>query len=221
VTGAPPSQTLSCSLGDLAAGAGVFVHVTSTTDTTSCGAYPNTATANASNNAQVTANASLTVTCITPTRTAGFWQTHTNFTEWVFAHNLSGSFTVGTAAHLRTIDTNGKLLGAYYSNISYTTTGKKRTAVDHARMVLLQQLVTAKLNCAAFGCSASTQSLISSADQAYANGDKNAMGTDTTLLDNYNSGGDNAPAPAWLPNQGSATPALSQSIANLVYWDAP
>ncbi|MBK9711345.1 MAG: DUF11 domain-containing protein [Kouleothrix sp.] len=56
---------LSCSFGDLAAGASVSIHITSPTTAQSCATYPNTATAQATNNAAVQASASVTVNCAT------------------------------------------------------------------------------------------------------------------------------------------------------------
>jgi uncharacterized repeat protein (TIGR01451 family) len=61
ITGSP--QTLNCTFGDLASGASVTVHVTSATIAASCGVYPNTAKADATNHAEVTASATTTVNC--------------------------------------------------------------------------------------------------------------------------------------------------------------
>jgi uncharacterized repeat protein (TIGR01451 family) len=55
--------TLSCGFGNLAAGGSASVHVTSATSASSCAAYPNTATASASNNGAVQASATTTVQC--------------------------------------------------------------------------------------------------------------------------------------------------------------
>jgi uncharacterized repeat protein (TIGR01451 family)/LPXTG-motif cell wall-anchored protein len=63
VNGSAPTQTLSCSFGDLAAGASASVHVTSQTANASCASYPNTATAQATNFAAVQDHASITVNC--------------------------------------------------------------------------------------------------------------------------------------------------------------
>jgi uncharacterized repeat protein (TIGR01451 family) len=49
ITGTAPSQTLSCSFGDMAPGASATVHITSATSLASVGTYNNTATANATN----------------------------------------------------------------------------------------------------------------------------------------------------------------------------
>jgi uncharacterized repeat protein (TIGR01451 family) len=69
------ANTLTCSLGDLASGASVTIHVTSPTTTASCGTYTNQASASATNHATVQSQqASVTVNCpkvgqITPTGT--------------------------------------------------------------------------------------------------------------------------------------------------------
>ena len=94
----------------------------------------------------------------------------------------------------------------------------KRSAVDKARMQLLQQLVAAKLNVAAFGGEPSVVTLIANADAAYSSGNAGQINSYTTLLDNYNKGGDSYQTSL---NQGAATPQNSQKIANLVFWDTP
>ena len=57
------SGSLSCSFGDLAAGASRTVHVTSPTTAASCGVYNNTATYNSTNAGTGSASASVTVNC--------------------------------------------------------------------------------------------------------------------------------------------------------------
>src|ERR1035438_7615746 len=63
ITGALGSQTLACSLGDLAGGGSALVHVTSATSASSCAAYPNTATVSATNIISRQASAMTTVRC--------------------------------------------------------------------------------------------------------------------------------------------------------------
>ncbi len=63
ISGTPPTETLSCSFGDLAADATASVHVVSATAADSCGEYANTATADADNFDPVTASDSTTVLC--------------------------------------------------------------------------------------------------------------------------------------------------------------
>ncbi len=165
---------------------------------------------------------------VAATRTLGFWQTHTSFTNSVFAtSSINGSMTVGASSHTRTITNSPNasqsiLYGAYYSSIPYLSNGKtKRTNIDKARMQLLQQLVTTKLNCAAFGCSTDIQTLVAAADAAYAGTNTNLILSKANLLDAYNNSGDANAIPASLGTVGSATPSTSQSLADKVFWNAP
>jgi len=157
-----------------------------------------------------------------PTRTQGFWQTHTAYTSSTFATFFPAGMTIGTAPHKGVITNvqsagQSQLFGAYYSNIAKTTTGSQRTAIDKARMQLLQQLVTAKLNCAAFGCSASIQTMIANADTAYATGTAAQIIAAAGALDAYNNSGDTFT----IGNAGKATPKTSQDYANKVFWNLP
>ncbi|HEY8755194.1 MAG TPA: DUF11 domain-containing protein [Candidatus Dormibacteraeota bacterium] len=61
ITGTAPSQTLVCSLGDMAATDSYTIHITSSTTAASAGTYPNTATASASNAPSVNASATIVV----------------------------------------------------------------------------------------------------------------------------------------------------------------
>ena len=63
ITGSPPNETLDCTFGDLAPGASRTINLTSPTAFASCKAYPNTASAEATNHAEVEASASITVRC--------------------------------------------------------------------------------------------------------------------------------------------------------------
>ncbi len=151
------------------------------------------------------------------TRTQGFWQTHTAFTTSVFNNQLGGSITIGS----KTITSASQLFGAYYASIPKTSTKASRSDIDQARMTLLQQLVTAELNCAAFTCSTATQTLIATAVTDYASGSASAILADASALDAYNNSGDAIAMPSTLPDQGKATPKNSQSMADIAYWDAP
>jgi uncharacterized repeat protein (TIGR01451 family)/LPXTG-motif cell wall-anchored protein len=66
ITGTAPTQTLSCAFGDMAPGDSASVHVSSNTTDASVGAYPNTATATASNSSPVEASAEIAVIAVTP-----------------------------------------------------------------------------------------------------------------------------------------------------------
>jgi hypothetical protein len=173
---------------------------------------------------------SITVRLIGTTRTIGFWQTHTAFTTKVWntyvspANSFIGDNVVvvpGTT-HKGKLTTIGQVFGGFYAPIAKTTTGTKRTPVDQARIQMLQQLLAAKLNCAAFGCSSSIQTLITNADNAYkAGADKNLIISLTGQLDAFNNSGDAGAIPPSLGATGKATPKTSQGLADLAFWNQP
>ena len=63
ITGAPPTETLTCTTNPLAQGANFTVHVSSNTTAASCKAYDNTASVSGSGFGPLTANASVTGQC--------------------------------------------------------------------------------------------------------------------------------------------------------------
>lgn len=71
------------------------------------------------------------------TRTQGFWATHTPLAKiaWfggtAFGHTFPG--VADTLLCGRNIDTLGKLMGGFWSDISKTSTGAKRSPLDQAR----------------------------------------------------------------------------------------
>ena len=153
-----------------------------------------------------------------PTRSQGFWQTHTAYTSSIFASApINSSMPIGTTTHKGFITTTGQLFGGFYGSIPKTTTGAKRSDVDKARMQLLQQLIAAKLNCAAFGCATSVKMMISTADTAYAFGSASQILASASVLDAYNNSGETITT----GKAGNATPKTSQGLANLVFWDLP
>jgi hypothetical protein len=157
------------------------------------------------------------------TRTQGYWSTHTTETSAIFADQLNGIMQIGYPpfgdppyshkGYITNIQQSGQsqLFGAFYSSIPNKSDATTRTAIDQARMQLLQQLVTAKLNCASFGCPSSTQSLIGTSDWDYTYGTASDMIADSNKLDIYNNSGEKA----------DATPGTSREYANIVFWDAP
>ncbi len=172
-------------------------------------------------NGYASETSSTTVMVVTTTRTLGFWQTHTSFTSAVFSTILGGSLPIGIAPHKGVLITAAQIFGGFYAPIPKTTAGAKRTPVDQARITLLQQLLAAKLNCAAFGCSSATATLIAKADADYAAGDKNAILADSGALDAYNNSLDTGAIPAGLPPTGKATPSASKASADLAFWNNP
>jgi hypothetical protein len=189
---------------------------------------PYTDIVSTTNGTIITLDPGADVTCtflnekLSPTRTLGFWQTHTAYTSSTFATYFASGMQIGSTSHKGLITNDqstgaSQLFGGFYASIPKTTLGVKRSDVDKARMQLLQQLIAAKLNCAAFGCSTSVQTMISDADTAYANGNLSAIRTSAGLLDGYNNSGDTL----IIGNAGKATPKTSQSYANLVFWNLP
>ena len=114
----------------------------------------------------------------------------------------------------RPIDTLGKLMGAFWSDISKTSTGAKRSSLDQARMQLLQQLIAAELNAAAFGTVPSSGSF-AAWESAYCGTNVNAIKTAQQQAASFNSAGDSG---LFTPGT-SADSKTARAIANYVFWD--
>ncbi len=193
---------------------------------------PYTNITNVANGVTINLVAGADVTCtfvnikLSPTRTLGFWQTHTAYTSSTFATYFPVGMQIGSGIH-RGVITNtqsagaSQLFGGWYSAIPKTTTGSQRNATDKARMQLLQQLLAAKLNCAAFGCSAAIQAQIANADSVFATGTAAQILAAASQMDAFNNSGDSGAIPPVLGATGKATPKTSQSYANLVFWNLP
>jgi uncharacterized repeat protein (TIGR01451 family) len=133
------SNTLSCSFGDLASGASRSVHVVSPTTNSSCAAYPNTASASATNHATVQSSATTTVTgCIVfggdETATgAGFPWSATQgapanwfmYSPWVTTSGFRGISTAASGSTPAGID-----LIAGQTNIAGRITGTRGTTTS-------------------------------------------------------------------------------------------
>jgi hypothetical protein len=174
-----------------------------------------------------------TVTCVFEntgqgvTRTQGFWATHPQLAEiaWfggtAFGHTFPG--VVGTSGIGNTTICSkdiadplglGKLTGAFWSDISRTSAKVKRSALDQARMQLLQQLIAAELNASAFGSVPTSGS--------FASWETALCGTNTTVIKNaqqeaasFNSQGDNG---TFTPGT-SADSKYARSVADTPFWD--
>jgi len=158
------------------------------------------------------------------TRTQGFWATHTPLADiaWFggskFGHTFPGAAnTPGIGDTLlcgRNIDTLGKLMGGFWSDISKTSTGKKRTALDQSRMQLLQQLLAAELNASAFGSVPSSGSF-AAWESAYCGTNSSAIQTAQQQAASFNSKGDSA---QFTPGT-SADSKNARTIATPAFWD--
>ena len=160
------------------------------------------------------------------TRTQGFWATHTPLANiaWfggtAFGHTFPGVASVtgigDTLICGRPIDTLAKLMGGFWSSISKTSTGAKRSALDQARMQLLQQLLAAELNASAFG------SVPAGGSGMFAQWESTLCGTNITAIKTalnqaaaFNTQGDSA---VFTPGV-SADSKYARSIADYAFWN--
>jgi hypothetical protein len=168
------------------------------------------------------------------TRTQGFWATHWQLSQAVWFGGTEGNHTfpglsvadqklcLGMTGHECYINTTGKLMGGFWSGIAnkYDPTGTvkakdlKRSDLDKARMQLLQQLLAAILNNAAFGSSPSGMS-IAQAKAAFCTGTINQVRAAQAAMAAFNESGDSG---LFTPGI-SADPQTAKGMANLVYWN--
>ena len=157
------------------------------------------------------------------TRTQGFWSTHRNLAEAVWFGGLwNGVNYPGIADKTlcgKVISDITILMGGFHSGISQTSTKTKRSALDQARMRLLQQLLAAMLNNAAFGSSpvdTPTDYSIAEAELALCDDDITAINDAHADMAAFNEGGDEGD---FTPG-GSANAKLAKSTANIAFWDS-
>ena len=167
------------------------------------------------------------------TRTQGFWATHPQLAAiaWNggggFGHTfpgVAGTPGIGDAtvcgdaltinAAVNALAGNSSLMGGFWSDISKTTNGKKRSALNQAKMQLLQQLLAAELNGSAFGSVPGSGSF-TAWETALCGSDLNAIKTAQQQAASFNSQGDNS---TFTPGT-SAQSKFARFIANLLYWD--
>jgi hypothetical protein len=146
------------------------------------------------------------------TRTQGFWATHVAFTENVWS--CVDNKMIGT----KTIGDNGKLFGAFWSNIAKMSEGGKRTSLDRARMQMLQQLVAAILNVTAFVDDGTGAALISAGKTAFIGTNEEVILNVANQLDIFNQSGDSSSLPPGV-FAGPADPQSARAIANIAFWD--
>ena len=160
------------------------------------------------------------------TRTQGFWATHTPLANiaWfggtAFGHTFPGvAGTAGIGDRTicgRPIDTLGKLMGGFWSDVSKTSTGAKRSALDQARMQLLQQLLSAELNASAFGSVPSGGSgVFATWEAAYCGTNQTAIKNALQAAASFNTQGDSS---TFTPGT-SADSKNARAIATVTFWD--
>ncbi|KXK09398.1 MAG: Cna protein B-type domain protein [Microgenomates bacterium OLB23] len=150
------------------------------------------------------------------TRTQGFWKTHTSYTSGVLAA-MGGSIPIGIAPSTKAINGASRLFGAYYANVAKKSNNQKRTPIEQARIQLLHQLVTTKLNCQEFGCPTYIQEQVTLADTYYSTGSIAQILSMANILDQYNNSGDTIIISG---TPGKATPKDSQTQADIPYWNS-
>ena len=104
--------------------------------------------------------------------------------------------------------------GGFWSSIAKTTTGTNRSAIDKARMRLIQQLLAAILNNQLFGSSPTGVS-IDQAKAAYCGNSITAINTAQAAMAAFNESGDSG---VFTPGA-SANPKAAKAIADYVFWD--
>jgi len=155
------------------------------------------------------------------TRTQGFWQTHMGLLEAVWFGGTSGGHTFadpGAAARTlcgREITNVEDLLGGFWANISQTSTKTKRSALDQARMRLLQQLLAAMSNNFAFGSNPTGDISIQEAKDAFCGTDIEDINDAAAAMAAFNEGGDSE---EFTPG-GSANGKQAKDAANVAFWD--
>ena len=167
-----------------------------------------------------------TDSAVLTTRTQGFWATHTGLANAVW-NGTSGAPAGSTPVigsgdeflcgrEITAIAAPGQniLMGGFWSNIARTSDRIKRSALDQARMQMLQQYLAAVLNVHAFGSGSPT--LLSNARAAYCGISVSAIKTQIGILGAFNSSGDSQ---AFTPGA-SATAQLSREQADIGFWDA-
>jgi hypothetical protein len=163
------------------------------------------------------------------TRTQGFWATHTKLAQPAWFGGTSSTYpsytfpgvanTPGIGDNLicsRPVDTLGKLMGGFWSDISKKSTGAKRTTLDQARMQLLQQLLAAELNASAFGSvPAGGTGMFAKWETALCGTDQKAIQIALQGAASFNTAGDSQ---LFTPGT-SADSKYARSVANIAFWD--
>ena len=162
------------------------------------------------------------------TRTQGFWATHTLLAEAAWfggeagGHKFSGVASVAgigdTSLCGREIDSLAKLMGGFWADIPKKCGGGKRTQLDQARMRLLQQLLAAELNAAAFGSVPSGGiGKFAQWEDAFCNGNIGQVNNAQSQAAAFNTAGDSG---VFTPGT-SADAKNARTIADTCFWDSP
>lgn len=154
------------------------------------------------------------------TRTQGFWATHKDYTSSVWLSIPAGERVIGSKNMGDGNKDVEEMFGAFWSSISTTSNGARRSLLDQARMQLVQQLVAAMLNVKAFGDDdlGTGASLIAQGKAAFDTGTRAQILSIANQLAAFNQSGSTEPLPpSVIP--GPADPTGAQKIANRKFWD--
>ncbi|MEY4731691.1 MAG: hypothetical protein RL681_637 [Candidatus Parcubacteria bacterium] len=154
------------------------------------------------------------------TRTGTFWRQYGDFTRRILSEKVNGVIRVGNPAR-KNVNSPEKLLGAYYANPLRKTTDERRVPLDKSRMALVVELLTARLNCAAFGCSDAVRAVIAAADMAYSGSSTKDMNRAELALSEYNRSGTQRSIPASLGNTGRPSNDRTERTADKRFWNDP
>lgn len=161
-------------------------------------------------------HASFTIKVAGATRTQGFWQTHLAFTSTVFETYAGSHIDLGW----KNITTINQLMGIFWANVAKKSDGKKRTALDQARMIASQQAIAAILNSSMPGGSPLPSGFtLDVIRTTLAGTDINAIKSLGSLLATYNESGDSFALDPSLPPTGRATPKAARDIADIPFAD--
>jgi hypothetical protein len=153
------------------------------------------------------------------TRTQGFWATHMALAAiaWnggtAFGHTFPGVDDKMLCSRLLGIN---EVMGGFWSDVSKTSTGKKRSALDQSRMQLLQQLLAAELNGSAFGTVPSNGSF-AAWESAYCGSNQTTIGNAMQQAAAFNSAGDSSTFTPGTSADSKTGRAAAAAVAT--FWD--
>ena len=149
------------------------------------------------------------------TRTPGFWQTHLDFTTYIFNNNLGGDINIGW----RDINNIPDLMGIFWASPAKNFDGSKRTKLCQAKEITAFQAVAALLNSGLPNGAPLPVSLVQ-IQTIMGGSDIKAIQALGETLDNYNNKGDDVPIVSPI-SIGNANPKSAQAIANEIFADCP
>ena len=160
------------------------------------------------------------------TRTQGFWATHRSLTWAVWHGGTVGENTFPGGLTLGCLDlTQQQLMGGFWAGISKLSNpnlkGKaaQRSTLDQARMQLLQQLLAAILNRAAFGSEPSTGMSIDDAITAFFTGPLDDVKTAAHDMAAFNESGDSGTFTPGASANGKDAKDFAATAGGIAYWD--